>query len=194
MFASSRLICWDTADGVNPRAVAAAATVPWSTRAARARTPLGSIMKRYYRFTGKIIRWYFMVAVLMVGPVNRRDVLLGLALSVAWGVNFVVIDEGLPGVPPLLFAAIRFACVSLLVFFVARPKASWRYVTGVGLFMSAGQFGLFYLALAVGMPAGLRARGRQAQGPLTILLAAAVYGERVSNRQRLGLAVALTGL
>jgi O-acetylserine/cysteine efflux transporter len=151
-------------------------------------------MKRYYRFASKIIRWYFIVTLLMVGSVNRRDVLLGVLLSVAWGVNFVVIDEGLPGVPPLLFAAIRFACVSLLVFFVARPKASWRHVIGVGLFMSAGQFGLLYLALAVGMPAGLASLVLQAQVPLTILLAAAVYGERVSNRQRLGLAVALTGL
>lgn len=125
---------------------------------------------------------------------GRRDVLLGLLVAVAWGVNFVVIDEGLAGVPPLLFAAIRFTCVSLLTLVVARPKAPWRYVVGVGLFMSAGQFGLLYLALATGMPAGLASLVLQAQVPLTVLLAAATSGERVSPRQRIGLGVALLGL
>lgn len=125
---------------------------------------------------------------------SRRDALLGLLVAVVWGVNFVVIDEGLPGIPPLFFAAIRFACVSLLTFFVARPKASWRYVVGVGLFMSAGQFGFLYLALAAGMPSGLAALVLQAQVPLTILLAAATNGERISRRRLIGLGVALAGL
>ena len=125
---------------------------------------------------------------------SRRDALLGVLVAVVWGVNFVVIDEGLPGVPPLFFAAIRFACVALLTLFVARPKASWRYVVGVGLFMSAGQFGFLYLALAAGMPSGLAALVLQAQVPLTILLAAATNGERISRRQLIGLGIALAGL
>ncbi|GAB3886575.1 hypothetical protein GCM10029964_051090 [Kibdelosporangium lantanae] len=61
------MICCETADGVNPSAVAAAATVPWSANAARARTPTGSIIKRCYRFTGRIIRWYFTMGLFMVG-------------------------------------------------------------------------------------------------------------------------------
>ncbi|HEY4020961.1 MAG TPA: EamA family transporter, partial [Pseudonocardiaceae bacterium] len=125
---------------------------------------------------------------------SRRDALLGLLVAVVWGVNFVVIDEGLPGVPPLFFAAIRFTCVSLLTFVVARPKAHWRYVVGVGLFMSAGQFGLLYLALGAGMPSGLASLVVQAQVPLTILLASATNGERISRRQLVGLGVALLGL
>ena len=40
-----------------------------------------------------------------------RHIALALLVVLIWGVNFVVIHEGLEGVPPLLFAAIRFSCI-----------------------------------------------------------------------------------
>jgi len=53
--------------------------------------------------------------------VNRRDSLLAALVAALWGFNFVVIDWGMGAVPPLLFAAVRFAVVSLPVLFVPRP-------------------------------------------------------------------------
>lgn len=128
------------------------------------------------------------------GAVNLRDMGLGVLVATVWGVNFVVIDAGLAGVPPLFFAAIRFALVAMLAVVVPRPRCAWRWVVLVGLFMSAGQFGLLYVALAAGMPPGTASLVLQVQVPLTILLAAAAFRERITPRRLLGIVVALIGL
>nr|WP_194956332.1 EamA family transporter [Aeromicrobium phoceense] len=121
--------------------------------------------------------------------------MLAVLVAVLWGCNFVAIHVGLADVPPFLFLAIRFVLVAFpLVFFVARPKASWQVVVAVGFFMSFGQFGLLYLAMDIGMPAGLAALVLQAQVIFTILIAAGVLGERASCRQGIGAAIGTAGL
>src|SRR3954452_1437945 len=108
-----------------------------------------------------------------------KDALLAALVAVIWGMNFVVIDEGLGGMPPLLFVAIRFVVVLLpAVFLVARPAVPWRTLATVGLFLCVGQFGLLYSALSVGMPPGLASLVLQAQVLLTVLLAAVRLHER----------------
>jgi O-acetylserine/cysteine efflux transporter len=127
--------------------------------------------------------------------VPARDVLLGVVVGVVWGVNFVVIDEGLHGVPPLLFVALRFTVVVLpAVFLVRRPAMPWREVVLVGLFLSVGQFGLLYTALHLGMPPGLAALVLQAQVMLSVLIAALGLGEAPGRRQLAGIAVGTAGL
>ena len=108
-----------------------------------------------------------------------RDSLLAALVAVLWGFNFVAIDWGMAGVPPLLFLAIRFLVVLVpAIFFVPRPKASWRTVALVGAFMSLGQFSLLYLSIAAGMPAGLAGLVLQAQVIFTIVIAAGVHSRR----------------
>jgi len=131
--------------------------------------------------------------------VNLRDSLLAVLVALLWGLNFVAIDIGLHAggqdFPPLLFVAMRFVLVVFpWIFFVRKPDVSWRAIIGVGLFMSAGQFGLLYLAMALGMPAGLASLVLQAQVLLTVLLAAAFLGERPSRRQLAGVVLGVAGL
>ncbi|MBC7630479.1 EamA family transporter, partial [Aeromicrobium sp.] len=72
---------------------------------------------------------------------SPKHSMLAVLVMLVWGVNFVVIDVGLKGVPPLLFLAMRFTLVALpLVFFVPRPQAGWRDVVAIDAFMSLGQF------------------------------------------------------
>ena len=130
---------------------------------------------------------------------NPRHSALALLVAVLWGVNFVAIDLGLhpdgAEMPPLLFVAMRFTLVVLpCIFFIRKPDVSWKAIIGVGLFMSAGQFGLLYLAMAVGMPAGLASLVLQAQVLLTVLLAAGFLGERPSRRQFAGVVLGVAGL
>ncbi|WP_427133942.1 EamA family transporter [Pseudarthrobacter sp. S9] len=130
---------------------------------------------------------------------NARHSALALLVAVLWGVNFVAIDLGLHPdgevMPPLLFVAMRFTLVVLpCIFFIRRPDVSWRAIIGVGLLMSAGQFGLLYLAMALGMPAGLASLVLQAQVLLTVLLAAGFLGERPSGRQLAGVVLGVAGL
>lgn len=126
---------------------------------------------------------------------SLKHSLLAVLVMLVWGANFVVIDEGIDDVPPLLFLAIRFVFVAFpLVLFVPRPAASWKVVLAVGGFMSLGQFSLLYIALDLGMPAGLASLVLQAQVIFTIVIAAVVIKEPPSRRQVIGAAIGTLGL
>jgi O-acetylserine/cysteine efflux transporter len=136
---------------------------------------------------------------MMVAPrltaMDLRHSLLATLVAVIWGFNFVVIEWGMTGVPPLLFVALRFSAVILpAVFLVPRPSASWQTVVAVGVFMSLGQFGLLYTSMHLGMPPGLAALVLQAQVLFTVVIAAAWLRERPSRRQVVGILVAGAGL
>ncbi|HET6549266.1 MAG TPA: EamA family transporter [Solirubrobacter sp.] len=124
----------------------------------------------------------------------RRHVLLATAVAVIWGVNFVVIDVGLDSFPPLLFAALRFSLVALALPFVPRPGVPKRYVLAVGVFLSAGQFGLLFLGIDRGVPAGLASLVLQLQAAFTVGLAVLLLGERPRPAQLAGGVLALAGI
>ena len=124
-----------------------------------------------------------------------RAALAASLVAVIWGVNFVVIDLGLAGMPPLLFVVLRFTAVIVpAIFFVPRPAVPLRDVLCIGLFMSLGQFGLLYTALALGMPAGLASLVLQAQVVFTVLFAALALREVPTRSQALGVLVGVAGL
>jgi O-acetylserine/cysteine efflux transporter len=126
---------------------------------------------------------------------DLRHSLLATLVATIWGFNFVVIEWGMDGVPPLLFVAMRFAAVVVpAVFFVPRPSMPWRTVAAVGVFMSLGQFGLLYTSMHLGMPPGLAALVLQAQVVFTAVIAAAWLRERPTGRQVTGILVAGAGL
>lgn len=136
----------------------------------------------------------------MVGagdPRCMRPVHIALAVLVAavWGVNFVVIELGLGHFPPLLFSALRFLVAALpAVFFVGRPKVAWKWVIGVGLALGVAKFGLLFIGMDRGMPAGLSSLVLQIQAVFTALFAAVVLSERPGRVRMLGMAVALCGI
>jgi len=143
--------------------------------------------------------WCFKVKGVQSVLVNLRHSALAVLVAVLWGINFVAIDLGLHAngrdVPPLLFVAMRFLLVVFpFILFIRKPDVGWKAIVGVGLFMSAGQFGLLYLGMALGMPAGLASLVLQAQVLFTILLASRFLGERPSRRQLAGVVLGIAGL
>jgi len=127
--------------------------------------------------------------------VSRRDCSLAALVALVWGLNFVVIDWGMEGVPPLLFLALRFCAVLVpAIWLVPRPTVGWPVVLAVGAFMSLGQFAFLYLALDVGLSPGLASLVLQAQVILTIVLAAGVLRERPTTAQAIGVGVGAVGL
>jgi O-acetylserine/cysteine efflux transporter len=127
--------------------------------------------------------------------VNRRDTCLAILVAVLWGFNFLVIDWGMGTVPPLLFAAIRFAVVAVpACFLVPRPPVPFRAVAAVGAFMSLGQFGLLYLSMHLGMPPGLAALVLQGQVVFTIVIASVALRERPTPVQVTGVGLGVLGL
>ncbi|MBI0298455.1 EamA family transporter [Streptomyces sp. PRKS01-29] len=126
-----------------------------------------------------------------------RPVHIALAVLVTalWGVNFVVIEVGLDHFPPLLFCALRFLVAALpAVFLVGPPKVAWRWILGVGLALGVAKFGLLFIGMHEGMPAGLSSLVLQIQAVFTALFAAVVLAERPGRRRLLGMAVALAGI
>jgi O-acetylserine/cysteine efflux transporter len=125
----------------------------------------------------------------------RRHTVLALVVAVCWAVNFVVIAIGLESFPPLLFAALRFGLIAFpAIFFVPRPDVRWRAVVAVGLFICVGQFGLLFVAMNTGLPAGLASVIAPLQPVFTIPLAAVALGERPSLRQVAGVSLAVAGI
>ncbi|MEU4885798.1 MULTISPECIES: EamA family transporter [Streptomyces] len=120
---------------------------------------------------------------------------LAVLVAAVWGVNFVVIEVGLGHFPPLLFSALRFLVAALpAVFFVGRPPVAWRWVIAVGLALGVAKFGLLFVGMDAGMPAGLSSLVLQIQAVFTALFAMAVLGERPGGVRLLGMATALAGI
>jgi O-acetylserine/cysteine efflux transporter len=126
---------------------------------------------------------------------TQRDYLQALAVVVIWGLNFVVMKIGLPGLGPMLLGALRFAAASLpFIFWVRRPQVPWRYLVGYGLVQGVGQFGLLFTGIQMGMTAGMASVVMQAQAFFTLLLAVPLLGERARGYQWAGLLLSAVGL
>jgi len=122
-------------------------------------------------------------------------ILLALAVVAVWGTNFVVIRWGLDGLPPLLFATLRFAASALpWLLFVPRPRVRWSTQAAFGVLLGVGQFGLLFLAIQGHISPGLASLVVQMQVFFTIGLSLWLMGERVRPYQLLGLLLAVSGL
>ena len=129
------------------------------------------------------------------GRVPPRDVAILVAVAALWGANFVPIRWALDEVPPFALASIRFLLAAIpAVFLVRRPSAPWWIVVAYGLAIGVGQFGLLFLAMSLGFPAGLASLAMQVQVFFTIALASFALGDRVGARQVGGAIVAALGL
>ena len=123
-----------------------------------------------------------------------RHMLLALLVAAIWGINFTIIRIGLGSFPPLLLAALRFVVASLPVLILPRPNVPWPRFLWIGATLFLGQFALLFMAMALGLPAGLASVTLQSQAFLTILVAAVALDEKPTARQVAGCLVAFAGL
>ena len=122
-------------------------------------------------------------------------ILLALLVTLIWGLNFVVIKVGLGDFPPLLFCALRFALAALPLLVLRGPMpAPFGRILLIGVLLGVVKFGLLFVGMAQGMPAGLSSLVLQSQVFFTILIAALWLGERPSPRGLFGLLLAAAGL
>jgi O-acetylserine/cysteine efflux transporter len=120
---------------------------------------------------------------------------LTLAIVAVWGYTFVPIKVALLEVPPFALAALRFALAAIpVVFFVRRPTMPWTAVAGYGIAIGVFQFGLLFLGMKLGMPAGLSSLVIQLQVFFTIGLAVAFDGDRLQRHHLFGAVIAAAGV
>lgn len=126
---------------------------------------------------------------------SLRDLVLALAVVSVWGVNFVAIRWGVEEVPPLLLTALRFACAAVpAIFFIRPPKVGFGTLVAYGFSIGVLQFGLLFVAIKLGMPAGLSSLVMQLQAFFTIGLAVLFLSERPGPFQLIGAVVAFAGI
>ena len=124
-----------------------------------------------------------------------------LAFVLIWSTGFIVAKYAAPHAPPLTFLLYRFAgAILILLPIIAMTRApwpdtatAWRDVIVVGVLLQATYLGGVWVAIALGMPAGVSALLVGAQPLLTALLAFTV-NERASRVQWIGFTIGFAGV
>jgi len=118
-----------------------------------------------------------------------------------WSTGFVGAKYGLPYAPPFTFLGLRLVIASALLGLIAAAMRSARptraqagHAAVVGVLLHAGYLGGVFLAISLGVPAGVSAVVVSLQPVLTAVLAGRVLGERLAARQWLGLVLGVAGV
>ena len=124
-----------------------------------------------------------------------RDLVLLLVVVALWGFAFVPIKVALETVPPFALAALRFFFAALpAVFFIRRPRVRLMSLIGYGVAIGICQFGLLFLGMRLGMPAGLSSLVIQTQVFFTMALGAWWMHDRLGVHNLVGAAIAAIGM
>jgi len=126
---------------------------------------------------------------------NFRDFILLSAVCFVWGLNLVVTRWVVAdaGVPPLFFAAMRFAGIALVLVGFLRPipkNLGTLFLIAMG--MGAVHFALLFMGLANAEASSVSVVG-QLGVPFSTLMSMAFLGEVVGWRRGLGIMLAFAG-
>ena len=122
------------------------------------------------------------------------DICIAVLVAVIWGLAFVASRIALDEISPTLLTALRFTIAAVPCLFVPRPKVSWPILIAISFTLFLGQFLTQAYGIAHGVPVGLTSVIVQSQALFTVGFAAALFDERPSRMQTLGIAVAACGL
>ncbi len=124
-----------------------------------------------------------------------RDFALLVLVCLIWATSnviakFVVADLA---VPPLFYAAVRFALVAAITlpWLFPAPRPRWRLIV-VALLMGGGNFALLFIGLQTAT-ASAAAVVIQLGVPITTVLSMVMLGEQVRWRRGIGIALTLAG-
>ena len=119
-----------------------------------------------------------------------------------WSTGFIGARLGMPHTEPLTFLFVRYLAVIALMWGIAiATKAPWPargrdwwHIGIAGLMLHAGYLGGVFVAISLGLPAGVAALVVCLQPLLTAVCAGGLLGETVRARQWLGLLLGLAGV
>lgn len=127
--------------------------------------------------------------------ITPKDLSIILAVIVIWGLNFVPMIYALEDLTPIQLGIGRFLFSSLpFIWFVSRPNFPLRWLLLYAATQGFGQFMLLFLALTVGMPAGIASLLMQVQVFFTAILGVFLFAEVLSRALKIGMVLAAIGL
>ena len=127
---------------------------------------------------------------------NFRDFMLLFAVCLVWGLNLVITRWVVAdlGVPPIFFAATRFAGVALFLLAFLRPKPEdLRMLFLIAMFIGAVHFALLFLGLQNAEASAASITG-QLGAPFSTLMSMAFLGETIGWRRGLGIMLSFAGV
>jgi O-acetylserine/cysteine efflux transporter len=123
-----------------------------------------------------------------------RHLALLIGITLVWGFNLIVAKVGIDSLPPILFTALRFALLALVLtpFLKWRPDLAGALIV-VALLLGAVHFGLMFAGLARSASVSTVAIVGQLGVPFTTLLSIVLLGEEVRWRRWTGIGLAFAG-
>lgn len=127
-------------------------------------------------------------------PLGALHLTCILGLMLLWGINFAIAKIGLEQLPPMLFMALRFGLVAVLLLpFAKRPEGQWGAVFAIAVTLGLLHFSFMFHGLKT-VDAGTASIAIQLQVPFASLLAAVFFQDRLGWRRALGMAIAFFGV
>jgi O-acetylserine/cysteine efflux transporter len=121
------------------------------------------------------------------------DVLIAISVAVIWGMGFIVAKAGMAHFSPILLMALRFALTAFcMVWFFRPPNGIFKQLFWISLISAALQYSLTFNGVR-GIDASTAALLVQLEVPFGLILAWLVFGDRISLKQGLGIAIAFAG-
>jgi O-acetylserine/cysteine efflux transporter len=131
------------------------------------------------------------------GPraIEPRDLALLLGINLIWGVNLVVSKIGLAQIPSILFTALRFLILAVVLLPWLRVQRGQMSALAVAaVFTGALQFALYFWGLGISTDVAAVAIASQLSVPFATLLSVALLGEVVHWRRWSGIALSFAGV
>lgn len=111
---------------------------------------------------------------------SPHHLILLVFINALWGLNFPAGQLGTQVFGPLMFSALRFAVVLLLLFpFIRVVKGQMKLIVLIGLCLGAGHYSIMFYALYLGDNISSIAIAAQLTVPFSTILAIVFLGERI---------------
>ena len=126
---------------------------------------------------------------------ENRHLALLIAINLIWGMNLIASKIGVGQFPPMLFTAMRFGALALVLFPMLRlHPGQMTYLLAAALLTGPAAFALLFTGVLLTADASTVAIATQLGVPFSTLLSVWLLGEKIRWRRTLGIALAFAGI
>lgn len=129
------------------------------------------------------------------GTISVRDLLIIIAVTCIWGLNFSVIKAGVDNIDPFVLTGLRFSFAAFpAIFFVRKPNVAWRYIALYGIVCGVGIWGMMSMSLYYGLSGGTASLILEFSVFISVLMGIVFLKEQINSSLKIGLLLSLLGL
>ena len=127
--------------------------------------------------------------------IARRDLAFLVLINLIWGLNYIASKIGVSQVPPLIFTALRFSCLALILLpFIRWHRGKMGSLVVAAVFAGGLHFSLLLVGLQLADTVSTVAIAGQLGVPFATLMSIVVLGEVVRWRRWLGILLSFSGV